>query len=43
MTEYHHLINRQALPFILTQQSVGGNEYGKSGHLYFSSFEALIF
>ena len=35
MTEYHHLINSQAymLPFILTQQSMEENGYGKSGHL----------
>ena len=33
MTEYHHFINSQAYLFILTQQSMGGNEYGKSGHL----------
>ena len=36
MTEYHHW------PFILPQQSMGGNEYGISGHLHiFAFFEAL--
>ena len=33
MTEYHHLINGQVDLYILTQQSMGGNYYGKSGHL----------
>ena len=35
MTEYHHVLNRQSVTFILTQQSLVGNEYGKSGHLSF--------
>ena len=31
------------LPFILTQQSIGGNEYGKSGHLsIFTLLEHLM-
>ena len=42
MTEYHHLTNHKAYGFILTQQSMGGIEYGKSGSLvYFHFFEAL--
>ena len=38
MTEYHHLINNQAYFFILKEQSMGENEYGRSGHLYISHF-----
>ena len=41
MTEYHHWINCQAYGSFLTQQSMGENEYDKSGHLYFHFFEAL--
>ena len=34
MTELISSFNKQSgLPFILTQQSMGDNEYGKSGHL----------
>ena len=42
MIEYHNLINHQAY-LILTQQSIGGNEYGESGHLYiFTSLKHLM-
>ena len=41
MTEYHHLINYLADGLFLTLQSMGENEYGISGHLYFHFFEAL--
>ena len=42
MTEYHLLNKRSGRPFILTQQSIGRNEYGISGHLHiFCFFEAL--
>ena len=37
MTEYYHLINGQAHGLFLTQQSMGGNEYGKSGPLSVST------
>ena len=36
MTEYHHLINCKGSWFIVTLQSIGGNEYGKPGHSYIS-------
>ena len=43
MTEYHHLLNRQAYGLCLTQQSVEENEYGKSGHLsIFTSLKHLM-
>ena len=43
MTEHHDLINRQTLWFVLTQQSMGYNEYSKSGHLLtFASLKHLL-
>ena len=38
MTEYHHRINDLVDHFILTQQSMGRNEYGISGHLHIFAF-----
>ena len=40
MTDYLHLINSQAYICVLTQHSMGGNEYGKSGHV--SIFNLLM-
>ena len=38
----YHLINSQTyLSFILTLQSIGENEYGKSGHLSIFALEEL--
>ena len=43
MTEYHHLKNLSDFWFILTQQSIGENEHGKSGHLsIFTSLKHLM-
>ena len=45
MTEYHHTINRGGGGswFVLTQKSMGGNEYGIINQVtcLFSHFEAL--
>ena len=42
MTEYRHRI-KSDFPFILTQQSMGRNESGKSGHLFiFTSLKHLM-
>ena len=42
MIEYHHLINGLVDHyFILTQQSMGRNEYGISGHLHI--FASIFF
>ena len=42
MTEYHHLINQSAWFMVYSNTTVyGGFEYGISGHLHISLFEAL--
>ena len=41
--EYHHLINRQTDGLFIIQQSMGRNEYCKSGHcLFFTSLKHLM-
>ena len=42
MTEYHHLIHRQTYGLFYKTAVYGGNEYGKSGHLFiFTSLKHL--